>query len=145
MVNENGSAISLNGVSFSYPGGRKVLEDVEMHISRGEKVGLCGSIGSGKIASMAFVSIASGSGGTFSRNLRRNHWQRDNSQSQNRSLYSTSYVLSCCPAINTAIVVRTARVTIIWHCTCTAARCSTRSSCQRVHLTSARRNSPFVQ
>ena len=50
MVNSD-VIIRLAGVSFGYPGNqssRVVLDDLDLHISRGERVGLIGSNGSGK-------------------------------------------------------------------------------------------------
>jgi cobalt/nickel transport system ATP-binding protein len=50
MVNSD-IVIRLAGVSFGYPGNqsrRVVLDDLNLHISRGERVGLIGSNGSGK-------------------------------------------------------------------------------------------------
>ena len=50
MVNSD-VIIRLAGVSFGYPGNqssRVVLDDLDLHITRGERVGLIGSNGSGK-------------------------------------------------------------------------------------------------
>jgi ATP-binding cassette subfamily B protein len=41
-------AIILKKISFRYPGGRNIFQDLEITIPAGQKVGICGSTGAGK-------------------------------------------------------------------------------------------------
>jgi ATP-binding cassette subfamily B protein len=43
-----GGSVSLVGIAFSYPNGERVLEDFNLHIPAGQKVGLVGRSGAGK-------------------------------------------------------------------------------------------------
>lgn len=42
------NAIELKGVSFSYDGEKKILEEIDMHIPKGSKIAIIGASGSGK-------------------------------------------------------------------------------------------------
>ena len=48
--------IVSRGLSFSYPGGRKILSDIDFHIGKGESVALLGANGSGKSTLLGLVS-----------------------------------------------------------------------------------------
>lgn len=52
---EAGPALTISGLSFAYPGGANALEDVNLRVSNGEKVGLIGPNGAGKTT--LFLSI----------------------------------------------------------------------------------------
>jgi cobalt/nickel transport system ATP-binding protein len=47
-MNENNPIINLEGVSFSYPGGPPVLNQLDFKLSRGNRIGLIAPNGSGK-------------------------------------------------------------------------------------------------
>lgn len=47
-MDENNLIIKLNGISFAYSGGRTILDDLSLEVSRGCKMGLMGPNGSGK-------------------------------------------------------------------------------------------------
>ncbi len=47
-MDENDSVLKLKDICFSYPGGRKVLDQLNFAIGPGEKIGLIGPNGSGK-------------------------------------------------------------------------------------------------
>src|ERR1700677_4422172 len=42
------AALQVDGLSFAYPGGKNVLDQLRFHIAHGERVGLVGSNGAGK-------------------------------------------------------------------------------------------------
>lgn len=44
----NNPAIILEKISFRYPGGRNIFQDLEITIPAGQKVGICGTTGGGK-------------------------------------------------------------------------------------------------
>ena len=48
FVKNSTNAIALKGVSFSYDGEKKILEEIDMHIPKGSKIAIIGASGSGK-------------------------------------------------------------------------------------------------
>jgi ATP-binding cassette, subfamily B, bacterial len=50
-----GGSVSFVGVCFSYPNGERVLQDFELHIPAGQKVGLVGRSGAGKSTVLALL------------------------------------------------------------------------------------------
>ena len=50
-----GGAIDFSKVCFSYPGSERVLQDFDMHIGAGQKVGLVGRSGAGKSTTLALI------------------------------------------------------------------------------------------
>jgi ATP-binding cassette, subfamily B, bacterial len=50
-----GGSVSFVGVCFSYPGGERVLQDFDLHIPSGQKVGLVGRSGAGKSTILALT------------------------------------------------------------------------------------------
>ncbi len=50
-----GGAVSFVNVGFSYPKGERVLQDFNLHIRSGEKVGLVGRSGAGKSTALALL------------------------------------------------------------------------------------------
>ena len=48
MVMDGRTPVTLKNLTFHYPHGRMVLEDAELEIRAGERIGLVGAIGSGK-------------------------------------------------------------------------------------------------
>lgn len=48
FVKNSTNAIDVNGVSFSYDGGKQVLEEINLHIPKGSKIAIIGASGSGK-------------------------------------------------------------------------------------------------
>ena len=48
-------AVDLSGVSFAYPGGPRVLEDVDLRIARGEFVAIAGPNGGGKTTLLRII------------------------------------------------------------------------------------------
>lgn len=44
----NKTLIKLNNISFEYPNGRKVFENLNLHIRKGDRIGIIGPNGSGK-------------------------------------------------------------------------------------------------
>ena len=47
-MNKAESLIALQGITFSYPGAAPVLKDLELHLKRGDRLGLVAPNGSGK-------------------------------------------------------------------------------------------------
>ncbi len=54
LINLGGSVTFLN-LSFSYPGGERVLQDLTLHIPAGQKIGLVGRSGAGKSTVLALL------------------------------------------------------------------------------------------
>jgi ATP-binding cassette subfamily B protein len=50
-----GGTVSFANVSFSYPGGERVLQEFNLHVGAGERVGLVGRSGAGKSTVIALV------------------------------------------------------------------------------------------
>ena len=48
--------ITSRGLSFSYPGGRRILSGIDFHIEKGESVALLGANGSGKSTLLGLIS-----------------------------------------------------------------------------------------
>ncbi len=52
-----GSAVTLEGVSFRYPGNaRYILQDIDLQLGQGEKLGIVGPIGTGKSTLLAIMA-----------------------------------------------------------------------------------------
>ena len=60
------TALSISGLSFSYPGGPHALENVCLEVARGERVGIIGPNGAGKTTLFLLIcGILEKSGGTI--------------------------------------------------------------------------------
>jgi ATP-binding cassette subfamily B protein len=51
----NGASVTFRRVSFAYPDGQRVLQDFDLHIESGQRVGLVGASGSGKSTLFALI------------------------------------------------------------------------------------------
>ncbi|MFA5367324.1 MAG: ABC transporter ATP-binding protein [Dehalococcoidia bacterium] len=61
-----GTALSISGLSFSYPGGPNALENVSLAVDKGERVGIIGPNGAGKTTLFLLIcGILDKSGGTM--------------------------------------------------------------------------------